>query len=380
MSDQRRKIRHGALGAGVAWVAGALSIVLLEVERRLAVLHPASLLFIILILLAFVPGIVAVATAAGRLVLGRWRNIAWRWTFAAVVPGLVWIAGAIYAVHQFNRRDIPRTWALRVIEIAGASVMEARAVYLSSGRVETPRLVMFYDAGVTDPRGDAEAMDRHVAEMERLTGLTLRSKIFYVRGPMFSGRHVSFRGLAYGSAQSPARYVDRHELAHALIGQHEVPDSYPPTLLVEGWAESQSNTSQDLARGALHQREMVAQWAAHFARMDAEGRQNFREKLADPEGLGRLLELAADHDGAVPCWLRELSSRNWYAHDNGAVYPIGGAFCDFVLRRYGAGRFVQLYFAARPGAFEADCARILGEDLDTLERDFWRDEERAAGG
>src|SRR5207245_3719990 len=122
-----------------------------------------------------------------------------------------------------------------------------------------PRLAVFYGPDVTDPRGDAEAMDRHVAEMERLTGLTLRRKIFYVRGAIFYGRHVSFRGLAYGSPQSPAGYVDRHELAHALIGQHERPDSYPPTLLVEGWAESQSNTSEDLARGALRHRHMVAE-------------------------------------------------------------------------------------------------------------------------
>jgi hypothetical protein len=66
--------------------------------------------------------------------------------------------------------------------------------------------------------------------MERLLGLPVRNKIFYVRGPLLGGRHVSFRGLAYGTAESPARYVDRHELAHAVIGQHMPADLQAPTL------------------------------------------------------------------------------------------------------------------------------------------------------
>ena len=374
-----KPIGRDMIRAIVALVAGVLSIVLLEIERRLRVLHPASLLFLLLLVLTFGPAIAAVARAAARLLRGRRREVRWRWTLAAAFPGLVWSAAAGYSLHQFNRRDIPRTWAMRTIELAGASVMEARAVYISPGRIETPRLVMFYGPGVFNARRDADEMDRHVARMEKLTGLKLRTKIFYIRGPMFGGRHVSFRGLAFGSAQSPAGYVDLHELAHAVIGQHERVDSYPPTLLSEGWAESQSQTSRELAVAALRQRDTVAELAGWWQRLDEAGRRNFREKLVDPDGLGRLLELAAANGGAVPSWLRELTGPKWYAHDNGAVYSIGGAFVDYVLRRYGAGRFVQLYFAVRPGTFDAQCADILGDDPETIERSFWADEQRLAG-
>jgi hypothetical protein len=57
---------------------------------------------------------------------------------------------------------------------------------------------------------------------------------------------------------------------------------------------------------------------------------------------------------------------------------VGGAFVNFLLRRAGAGRFVDLYFACRPGMFEAECRRVYGADLDSLEAEFWEDAERLA--
>jgi hypothetical protein len=92
-----------------------------------------------------------------------------------------------------------------------------------------------------------------------------------------------------------------------------------------------------------------------------------------------LLALVGTKGGADASWLREVTGPDWYAHDNGAVYPVGGAFVDYVLRRYGAGKFVQLYFGVRPGTFELECSRILGDSLDTIERNFWVDEQRVAG-
>lgn len=355
-----------------------LSVLLLAIEHRLRVIHPASLLFLMLLVLVFAVGIGAFGGIFWRLVRGRWRNASLQWRFAALVPAILWAAWGSYAYDHFSRREIPRNLPMRLIEIAGASVMEARVAYLWPHRLETERLVMFYGNDVADPRGDAAAMDLHIARMEALTGLRLRSKIFYVRGPIFSGRHVSFRGLAFGNADSPARYVDRHELAHAVIGQHEQPDPDPPTLLSEGWAESQLITAADLANSALRERQMIAQWSASWKRMTNAQRDEFRKTLIDPEGFERLLKLPSS-DGHVDGWLRELTNSRWYHHDNGAVYVIGGAFVDHLLRRYGAGRFVQLYFACRLGTFDRECSRILGADLDTLEKHFWDDEQRLVG-
>jgi hypothetical protein len=52
------------------------------------------------------------------------------------------------------------------------------------------------------------------------------------------------------------------------------------------------------------------------------------------------------------------------------------AFVDFLIRRDGAHRFVELYFACRPGTFAASCQSIYGTDLDGLEKQFWDDLEQ----
>jgi len=95
--------------------------------------------------------------------------------------------------------------------------------------------------------------ERHVARPEVLTGMRLRSKIYWVRGLLLGRGRMACRGLALGSDRSPNDWdtadhpdrlsVDRHELAHAVLHQRLAPDSDPPTLLSEGWAESQAGTT-----------------------------------------------------------------------------------------------------------------------------------------
>jgi S1-C subfamily serine protease len=48
------------------------------------------------------------------------------------------------------------------------------------------------------------------------------------------------------------------------------------------------------------------------------------------------------------------------------------------VRKYGAERFLQLYFACRPGRFEAECLAQLGVEFDALESEFWAEVERLA--
>jgi len=267
---------------------------------------------------------------------------------------------------------------MQLIVLAAASVAEAHAKYLSPHRIETAHLVMFYDDRIKDPENDARDMDRHVAQMEQLTGLRLRTKIYYIRSSFYDDRHFSFLGLAFGSSQSPPSYVDLHELAHATIGQSATTDSDPPTLLAEGWAESQSNSPRVLAARALEQRDLIARFARSHADMSGQERDEYRAKLVDPDHFMRLAELAAANHGTVPSWLDELTSRRWYHHDAGTVYPIGGAFTTYLIRRFGAAKFVQLYFASRPGQFNHQCADILGQGLPSIESDFWREQERLA--
>src|SRR5438046_2491130 len=98
--------------------------------------------------------------------------------------------------------------------------------------------------------------------------------------------------------------------------------------------------------------------------------------FVDRERFGRLLRRTKESAPGACSYLRELTDASWYHHDSGAVYEVGGAFVSFLVRKYGAERFVEVYVACRLGTFEADCRRVFGADFDTLEKEFWEDAER----
>ena len=349
---------------------------LLLIQHILRILHPAGILFVLLATLTLFTPLVAAC-----LGIFRWRRASSRfklfaWIATAIAPAILCAVWGGYAYKLNRRRDYHKNLPMHLIVLAAASVAEANAKCLSPHRIETPHLVMFYDDRVKDPQSDAAEMDRHVTRMEQLTGLHLRAKIYYIRSSFYDDRHFSFLGLAFGSSQSPPGYVDLHELAHATIGQSAMPDSDPPTLLTEGWAESQSNSPHVLAARALQQRDVITRFARSLADMSAQERDDYRATLVDPDHFMRLAELAAANHGAIPSWIDELTGPRWYHHDAGTVYPIGGAFTAYLIRRFGAGKFVQLYFASRPGNFDRQCIDILGSDLASLEPDFWREQER----
>ena len=115
----------------------------------------------------------------------------------------------------------------------------------------------------------------------------------------------------------------------------------------------------------------------HADMSEAEWRE-LRTTLQDPDGLKQLVTAYSEKQGNV-VYLQELTSPFWYHHNRGAVYPIGGAFVDFLLRKYGVSRFLDLYFASRPETFEAEFRRVYGTSLDAVEGEFWQDVERVAG-
>jgi hypothetical protein len=74
-----------------------------------------------------------------------------------------------------------------------------------------------------------------------------------------------------------------------------------------------------------------------------------------------------------------LHSRRLWHRVGGPVYSVGGAFAEFVIRDYGINRFVDLYFACRPGRFDDACRAHLGVELEDLETRFWAEMERWNG-
>jgi hypothetical protein len=327
------------------WVCGLLLLISLWGQHRLDLLPPSWILFVIL------AGALAVSTA-GALLWGLWRTLRGPHRLAAFgsvlltlpPPGLFVVAG-VYSQLQWTERRVPENFLTLLGRMSGASLMQAEADLFYPRRLETERLVMYY----TDAEAShkyAQEMDAHVARMETLLGKPLRRKIHWIRGPLLGQRNVSFYGLALGSSAGPADgpaalgkvLLDRHELAHAVLDQQRTPDSDPPTLLHEGWAEAQARLdSGDLARIAL-----------------------------------------AARDRGEPYRLVELVGPNWYHKAGIAVYQVGGALVDFLLRRYGVEQFVRLYVECRPATFEADCRRILGAGLAELEEEFWKEARQRA--
>ena len=237
-----------------------------------------------------------------------------------------------------------------------ASVMELELNYTSrySNRLESEHLVMFYDDRVATPQRDLEEMEKHVARLMTMTDTPLRAKIYWVRGELMGKTRMAIAGMALGSSRSPDNWesadhpdnlsVDRHEFAHAVLHQRHRPGTNPPTLLVEGWADSQSGLK----------REKLAYFALH-------SRQLWRERTASNPRAS---------------YLRDLVGPSWYHHIDGPVYSVGGALSDYLIRTYGVERFLRLYFTCTPEGFEADCCGIYGVEFDALENGFWMDAEK----
>ena len=144
---------------------------------------------------------------------------------------------------EWGDRRVPNNLPMNLAKVMGVTLMRLEASIEYPNRLETERLVMFYDR-LDHPREDADAMDRHLAAMETTLGGSLRGKVFWIRGslPKLGLNGLSTNGLALGSDTSPTDWqsyvgLDRHELAHAALDQFRSPGADPPYVLHEGWAQ-----------------------------------------------------------------------------------------------------------------------------------------------
>ena len=358
--------------AGCAWIACLLATGLAGVQHRVAVLHPWSFTLITLLAATFVIGLLPFFfPALWRLLRGSLRGLALAWIAIGLVPAALWVAVGWHGAHSWSQRKIPGGWSGVLVRMAGASLADAHARWVYPHRLEGQRLIMFYDDRVSDPQGDLRRMEDHLARMEGLTQLRLREKVHWIRGA-FCGHHFAMYGLALGSSQSPAGELDSHELAHAFLNQYVRPNAGPPVFLAEGWAEAQSKNSSALAKRLLAWRGFFSAWDPHWSTMAAPEKEKLAQKMPDPEGLKALLDVSPRS------YLRELTNPYWSTHNAGAAYWFGGAFADFFIRRYGISRFLELYSNAASRGFEAECRRLCGMDLPTLESELWKDIERIA--
>lgn len=336
-----------ALGAAWgAWFCGTASVILAWCQARWTVFHPHYLP-----LTALFVGL-ALTTLIG-LVCSGWRALRGPGRCRAVLIGLAllppvgfWVYVGATARSNWSERKVPNTMAMRMAKVMGATFMRLEADLMYRHRLESDRIVMFFEPRrspyverVDRPEEDLAAMDQHVARLETLLGGHITDKIYWIRGPALGSQLVSLHGLALGSAWSPeirdSYRGDRHELAHAALDWFRTPASHPPYVLHEGWAMAQCGDSRvELAAAAAAAR-------------------------AEYAGLS----------------VRDLFGPDWYDRDSGPVYAMGGALVDYLIRKYTAPRFRDFYTQCTPETFEADCRAIFEVDFDVLEANFWQDVE-----
>ena len=300
--------RQATLGA---WLFGLASIGLAWVQARWYVFHPHYLPLCLLFIGLAASTLLALACCLWRIIRGPHRTHAATLAAVAMLPAGFWADVGITAKRSFERRWVPNTCTMRLAKVMGAMLMCAEMDLEYRHRLETNRLVMYYDPRhpehperVDRPEQDLAAMDRHLARLEHILGGKIAAKVYWIRGRSLGVEFASFHGLSLGSAWSPETVGnyrgDRHELAHAALDWFRVPGSNPPYVLHEGWAMAQCGDGRlELAQAAENSR-----------------RENPSIRI------------------------QELLGPDWYYRDAGPVYSVGGAFVDFLIRTRGAPSFV----------------------------------------
>lgn len=321
------------------WLAWLVGSAVVWWQYRARVMHPHYFPLVPLILVQLLATAGAVSLGLWRIVRGPRRWTAFCWVSTAIIPALLWAAHTSYIFAALADRRMPIDWAGKTAVVAGAALADAEARFRYPRRLSSERVVMIYDE-LTDPSRDLAAMDRRVARLEDLLGRPMLGKVHWVRGPLLGMNGRAFQGLALGQTVYPGSdrttFVDRHEVAHVVLNHHLPADAEPPALLSEGWA------------------------------VRHEGR-----PIESPLALA----WSERRDGTLPT-LRELFGPHHYAQMDPPAYFYGGPLVEYLLRRFGAEKFFQLYSTCRQETFTADLQRVFGVGLDELEAEFWEDADR----
>ena len=160
-----------------------LTFALLCGQNHCQVLHPHYLPFIVLIILMTVTGAITFDSGLWYVIRDRQPMIALAWMVLAVIPLAFFGLVGLYAMIEWGDRWLPNNLPMNLAKVMGVTLMRLEASIEYPNRLETERLVMFYDR-LEHPREDADAMDRDLAAMETTLGGSLRGKVFWIRGSL----------------------------------------------------------------------------------------------------------------------------------------------------------------------------------------------------
>jgi hypothetical protein len=341
------------LPAATLTAVGACAAVvgLLEIEHRLGVQHFRYTPFLLLMGLMGAGCGMAVVLVVGNLARGREPNRSVAWALLGLLPAGLWMAVGVLGLANWTVRYVPNDLMMNLGRRAGASLMEFEAAWMYPRRIASPRLVMAYrDLGT--PAADVAAMERYLAGVERLLERPLRSRIHWVRGNAIGVGRLSTYGVSLGSDTSdPAQtWVDRHELAHAVLAQFVPPAADLPTVLSEGWAQAQSYG-----------------W---LTPTDPDDRAHL-----DADALAEVRQLRHAPDFRH---LHTLFGPDWYHQDSGPVYEYGAILVRYLVRHHGINKFLKLCATIRPDRVDETFRAVYGTSLAALERNLYAEAEAAA--
>ena len=318
--------------AVLSWAGLALALGSLCIQQRLGLCYAVTWLWLPAGLASVVSGVFILLGGFRRAWLGPAQRRWGAWGGVGLLPLIAW---ATFTAMLVSGRG--PAIAHKVGRLAATSLVPLLAEWRYAHRIETERLIMYYNEGVADPHADLAAMETHLTRLEQVLGRRQHAKIVWVRGPAILAEGTSINCVALGEGRAgAATNVDRHEVAHALLFQFTTPDADPPKLLVEGWARAVEGHPEPLAAAALR-----------MSHQDLP-----LESFLGPEGYHRV-------------W-------PW-------SYSYGGALVDHLLRRHGAALFLDLYNSCRPDTFQADFRRVYGRSFQEIEATFWQ-EMRSTGG
>ena len=271
----------------------------------------------------------------GRLRRGPDGLRAIGWFLVGATP-VVWSGAYLtdVAIRANAREPLAFSTPLRCAAIWVSSVMDLEARWRYSRWTEGGHSILLDRGQTENAQHLVEQMDNHMRSMSELLGKPVPDERFmWVRGSLLgqNSRAICTWALC-GDEATPSRLtgLDRHEAAHTLITAMSGPDQDPPNVLIEGWAESQSNDRDDL---------IEALWSRQ-------------------------------QDGQAYS-LQELVDTDFYITNDGPVYWEGGPVAIFLMERYGPEKFFELYSGVRRSTFHGDCYRILGNSWRDIDDQFW---------
>ena len=322
-----------------AWLAWLVLIGITVWLSLTGAFHPSFLWMAIPLAVQLICTLVLLLGGLWRMLRGPRRLRALSWVMLGLVPTL-WTAAYIeYGFRYSARRNHPPNFLVEGGKALTSLVAEPYVRVCYPHRYEGQRFIMWSDSPEVDPKA-MDAMDRHILALEESLGGRMEQKVYWVRGPVLGlyGRYGEGWALgtpsnAYPDGSDGLESTDRHEVAHFALYQFLPVNEDVPKLLHEGWAQCHTG------------RQAQGDWRRCWSKQRA----------------GTLLSL------------RELTGPEWYYNSNGPVYHQGHLLVDYLLRRFGHNKFVELCRTCREATFDADLRRVYGLGLDELDKAYQKD-------